>query len=165
MEEIKTVETPTINSETKTNLVKPMIGAKPIPSSKSTSALPIVIFVIVCLLGVGTGYLLYAKSTAGKVRVAGKDVEVVKTTTEEGVKDASTFKDTAEGTIKENDGKITTEGSYILVRPGGASQNIYLTSSVVDLSKYVDKNVQIWGETFQGRTAGWLMDVGRIKVK
>ena len=24
--------------------------------------------------------------------------------------------------------------------------------------------VQIWGETFKGQKAGWLMDVGRIKV-
>ena len=47
---------------------------------------------------------------------------------------------------------------------GDASQNVYLTSSVIDLSKYTGKKVQVWGETFQGQKAGWLMDVGRIKL-
>jgi hypothetical protein len=25
-------------------------------------------------------------------------------------------------------------------------------------------NVKVWGETFKGQKAGWLMDVGRVKV-
>ena len=24
--------------------------------------------------------------------------------------------------------------------------------------------VKVWGETFKGQTAGWLMDVGRVQV-
>jgi hypothetical protein len=28
----------------------------------------------------------------------------------------------------------------------------------------VGKKVQVWGETFKGQKAGWLMDVGRIKA-
>lgn len=121
------------------------------------------VLVVVLLLGILTGFGLYAWTTKGTKLVAGKNVEVVQNSTEEGVKDASTFKDTATGIIQENDGKLTKEGTHILVR-GDVSQNAYLTSSVIDLSKYVGKKVQVWGETFSGQKAGWLMDVGRIKV-
>lgn len=121
------------------------------------------IFAGLVLAGVATGYGLYWRQTMGTVRLAGKNVELVKTPTEEGVKDAATFPDTATGILAENDGKITDEGTHILVR-GDISQNVYLTSSVIDLSKYVGKKTQIWGETFRGLKAGWLMDVGRVKV-
>ena len=50
------------------------------------------------------------------------------------------------------------------MRPGGPSQNVYLTSSVVDLNLFVDHKVQIWGESFAAHKAGWLMDVGRVKI-
>jgi hypothetical protein len=39
-----------------------------------------------------------------------------------------------------------------------------LTSSVIDLSLFLDKNVQIWGETLASKKAGWLMDVAKIQV-
>lgn len=115
------------------------------------------------VLGLLTGFILYKRATSGTVRLAGKNVQIMQTATEEGVKDAATFRDTATGSVMENDGKVTKEGAYILTR-GDVSQNVYLTSSVIDLAKYVGKKVQIWGETFKGQTAGWLMDVGRIKV-
>lgn len=133
------------------------------PLEKKMDKRIFLVLLIPIILGLLTGLILYKQNTAGTVRLAGKNVEVIQTPTEEGVKDASSFKDTATGTVQENDGKITTEGTHILVR-GDASQNVYLTSSVIDLSKYVGKKVQIWGETFQGQKAGWLMDVGRIKV-
>jgi hypothetical protein len=124
-----------------------------------------VLLAVIILLGIGTGYGIYAQKIAGTVRLAGKDVEVVKTPTEEGVKDASTFKDTAMGTLGSNDGKFTDEGTHVLhQKPGDASQDVFLTSSVVDMSKYVGKKVQVWGETYQGKKAGWLLDVGRIKL-
>ena len=115
------------------------------------------------ILGVATGYGVYSYKSFGTARIAGKDVEVVNTATEEGIKDAATFKDTATGQLISNDGKITDEGTHILKR-GDNSQNVYLTSSVVDLSKYEGKKVQVWGSTYQGQKAGWLMDVGRIKL-
>jgi hypothetical protein len=133
------------------------------PSNTSMSKKAPVILILVLVFGVLTGFGLYRYRSSGTVRLAGSDVEVVKTVNEEGVKDASTFRDTATGNIVENDGKLTDEGTHILVR-GDASQNVYLTSSVIDLSKYIGKKVQIWGETFGGQKAGWLMDVGRIKV-
>lgn len=164
MEEIKT-NTP---NKTDNSTVAPKSVVRPLnvndnQTNMNWTGKTLIVLVVLVLLGVGTGYAIYAKKTAGTVRLAGQDVEVVKTATEEGVKDASTFRDTATGILQVNDGKITDEGTHVLVR-GDASQNVYLTSSVVDMSKYVGKKVQIWGETFQGKKAGWLMDVGRIKA-
>ncbi|MBI4099675.1 hypothetical protein HY440_01585 [Candidatus Microgenomates bacterium] len=155
MEEIKTPSTEPV--------VKPLKGVT-FPSLKiDWTKKTIIILVVLVVLGVISGFGLYAWQTKGTTRIAGKDVEVVSLAGEEGVKDASTFKDTATGTLQVNDGKITKEGTHILVR-GDASQNVYMTSSVIDLDKYVSKKVQVWGQTFQAQTAGWLMDVGRIKI-
>lgn len=79
-----------------------------------------------------------------------------------GSNDTASFKDTAQGSLKE--GGIDGEGAFHLVRPGGDSQNVYLTSSSVDLSKFVGKNIKVWGATQKAQHAGWLMDVGRIQV-
>ena len=144
-------------------IVKPLKEKIFLPSEINVDRKMIIMIAVPIVLGVFSGLILYFISTWGTAKIAGQNVEVVSTSTEEGVKDASTFKDTATGNILENDGKITTEGSYILTR-GDASQNVYLTSSVIDLSKYNGKKVQVWGQTFQGQKAGWLMDVGRIKV-
>lgn len=154
MEEIKTETDPVVKP-----LVKPGSGFNPKMDRRLYLAL-----LIPVILGIISGFIFYKRNTAGTIRLAGQDVQVVNTPTEEGVKDASTFKDTTTGTLQENDGKITTEGTSILIRDGGSSQNVYLTSSVIDLSKYDGKKVQVWGETLQGQKAGWLMDVGRIKV-
>lgn len=80
-----------------------------------------------------------------------------------GSNDTNTFKDTAEGTLKA--GGIDGEGQYHLVRPGGDSQNVYMTSSLVDLSQFVDKKIKVWGQTQAAQHAGWLMDVGRVEVE
>jgi hypothetical protein len=158
MEEIKVDQA----DAEKVAVVRPLTASPEVSTQKMDKKILLVLLVPI-ILGFATGLILYKRNTAGTVRLSGKNVEVVQTPTEEGVKDASSFRDTATGTIKENDGKITTEGTHVLVR-GDASQNVYLTSSVIDLSKYAGKKVQIWGETFQGQKAGWLMDVGRIKV-
>ena len=73
-----------------------------------------------------------------------------------------TFKDIAEGILK--GGGINGEGQFHLVRPGGESQNVYLTSSAVDLSKFIARKIKVWGETQTAQHAGWLMDVGRVEV-
>ena len=80
-----------------------------------------------------------------------------------GSNDTATFKDTAEGILKT--GGIDGEGQYHLVRPGGDSQNVYMTSSLVDLSQFVDKKIKVWGQTQAAQHAGWLMDVGRVEVE
>jgi len=79
-----------------------------------------------------------------------------------GVVDKKTFKDSASGILRA--GGIDGEGSFHLERPGGDSQNVYLTSTTVDLSPFVGKKVTVWGQTYTGNTAGWLMDVGLVEV-
>lgn len=79
-----------------------------------------------------------------------------------GSQDEGSFTDSAEGVLKE--GGIDGEGAYHLERPGGESQNVYLTSSVIDLSTYIDRKVKVWGETNAAKKAGWLMDVGRLQI-
>jgi len=80
-----------------------------------------------------------------------------------GVVDKKTFKDSAEGLLRE--GGIDGEGNFHLERPGGVSQNVYLTSTTVDLSNYIGKKVKVWGQTFQAEKAGWLMDVGLVEIE
>jgi hypothetical protein len=136
------------------------------PSNKkmSSSKLTAILFVVVILLGIGSGFLL-SKTTSSTNKSGGgnliKSLGVSKGTTE-GSSDTSTFKDTAEGTLRV--GGIEDEGAFHLERSGGPSQNVYLTSSIVDLSKYVGKKVKVWGQTQKAQHAGWLMDVGKIEV-
>jgi len=80
-----------------------------------------------------------------------------------GVVDKKTFKDSAEGILRE--GGIDGEGNFHLERSGGESQTAYLTSSTVDLSVYIGKKVKVWGQTFSGQKAGWLMDVGLVEIE
>src|SRR5258708_445786 len=79
-----------------------------------------------------------------------------------GSNDTKTFKNQAEGIVKK--GGIDGEGAYHLVRPGGESQNVYLTSSSVDLNALLDRKIKVWGQTQKARSAGWLMDVGRVEI-
>ena len=130
-------------------------------SQKDGFKIPVfaVIAVIVVGLGLFTGLTLAKmKSGGASFLPGGKKAE--KTA---GIVDKKTFKDSATGILKE--GGIDGEGSYHLERPGGVSQNVYLTSSTVDLSSYVGKKVKVWGETFASEKAGWLMDVGLVELQ
>ena len=73
-----------------------------------------------------------------------------------------TFSDTATGTIEK--GSINGVGTHILNREGGISQRASLTSSIIDLDMFVDKLVEIKGETNASDKTSWLLDVGQIKV-
>lgn len=75
---------------------------------------------------------------------------------------AKNFTDTATGVIEQ--GNINGEGTHILNREGGATQRASLTSSVVDLDLFVDKKVEIKGETNTSNKTAWLLDVGTIKI-
>ncbi|OGH08690.1 MAG: hypothetical protein A2152_00695 [Candidatus Levybacteria bacterium RBG_16_35_6] len=130
-------------------------------NSSSFSKKFIAILAVVLLLGIGTGYLLANRSKPPSVTNLPEGASVSKGTTE-GSTDTATFKDTAEGTLKE--GGIDGEGAFHLERPGGESQNVYLTSSIVDLSKYTNKKIKVWGQTQKAQRAGWLMDVGKVQV-
>ncbi len=122
------------------------------------------VLIVAILLGVGSGYVL-AKNTSGGLSTIGKmgnSSSTVSKGTVVGSDDMKTFKDTAEGILQE--GGIEGEGQFHLVRPGGDSQNVYLTSSSVDLSQFIKKKVKVWGQTQKAQTAGWLMDVGKVEV-
>ncbi|HRS22631.1 MAG TPA: hypothetical protein P5299_00985 [Candidatus Woesebacteria bacterium] len=72
------------------------------------------------------------------------------------------FKDNAIGVIEK--GPLNGEGTHILNREGGLDQRAALTSSTVDLDLFVGKKVEVKGETNASNKAGWLLDVGTIKV-
>lgn len=131
--------------------------------------LPAGVIVFIIVAGVVTGYFLSSRrgglvSGPEVTKTLEEGVEAVSGPREVGIKDVRVFRDTAEGKIEINDGSVTTEGSHKLIRSGGASQTAYLTSSVVDLNLFLGKCVQVWGETFKGEKAAWLMDVGRVKL-
>ncbi len=141
------------------------------PRRKRNSSSParntlIFTIVIVLILGVGTGYIASNVSGASKkgplsINKNDSSGEIKKGFTT-GVTDTKTFPDTAEGIVRE--GGIEGEGEYHLERPGGDSQNVYMTSSAVDLSQFIGKKVKVWGQTQTAQTAGWLMDVGKVEV-
>lgn len=145
---------PTVQAPVK--VVAPLIKKIPKFDVKNTAML-VGGVVLIILLGVGTGWLLSGKGKSIKT-VTDKSKAVV----EAGVSDTSAFKDIVEGTLEE--GGVAGEGTHHLVRTGGASQNVYLTSTVIDLQSFVGKKVKIWGQTLSGKKAGWLMEVGKIKV-
>lgn len=116
----------------------------------------------VVLAGVATGWLLSGKTLGITTTEPGLSENVTKSETEAGIEDESVFTSNAEGTLAE--GGIDLEGTHHLERPGGPSQNVYLISNVIDLGSFVGKKVKVWGETISGQKAGWLMDVGKIKV-
>jgi len=73
-----------------------------------------------------------------------------------------TFKDSALGVIKK--GGINGEGTHYLEREGGVTQRAALTSSTLDLDLFVDRQVEIHGETNSSTKTSWFLDVGSIKV-
>jgi len=124
----------------------------------------IALLIAVIVVGVVSGYLISGKNSSPSTTEKNGTVNTSSATkgTIVGSNDTTTFKDTVSGTLKE--GGIDGEGAFHLVRPGGDSQNVYLTSSSVDLSKFINKNIKVWGQTQKAQHAGWLMDVGRIEV-
>jgi hypothetical protein len=144
---------------------KPVAEAKPVVSEPTKPKKKMISwFMILVLLGVGTGFGIYTltKPKMPKKLATEAEGEVVAGDIF-GVEDEEVFSDTAEGTLI--DGGIDGEGSHHLEREGGKSQYVYLTSSVIDLDQFVDKKVKIWGQTFEAQKAGWLMDVGRLEIQ
>ncbi len=141
---------------------------------KNSKSLFIVLALIViaggAATGIGIGKLRAStnNSVAGNV-YQGKAIQAVAGAANSikngdvfGSANTTDFKDSADGYMVA--GGIGGEGSDHLLRAGGANQTVYLTSSVTDLSKFEGMEVKVWGETFQGQKAGWLMDVGRVQV-
>jgi len=133
--------------------------------SNTPSIFTIQLFIILsvfALLGIGTGYLLARKNAANTTSVHGSSTSEIAVGTIYGSDDMKTFKDATQGHLEQ--GGIGDEGQYHITRPGGESQNVYLTSSLIDLSKFVGHDVKVFGQTQKGKKAGWLMDVGRLEV-
>lgn len=143
---------------------KPLIhtidGKQTAPSGSMPIMLFLVLVAVVVTLGTGAGYII-SRSVKPKGTATSKTNESVSTGKAVGIADTKTFKDKAEGVLRE--GGVDGEGNFHLERPGGDSQNVYLTSSTVDLSVYIGKKVRVWGQTFQAKAAGWLMDVGLVE--
>lgn len=148
----------------KTEEQKPIMN--PLDGERKSFLSPklIAALVIVVILGVGTGYFLAKRSgTIESPSTSSSDGSTASKGTTVGSSDTETFKDTAEGVLEE--GGLKGEGQFHLVRPGGDSQSVYLTSSIIDLSKFLKKKVKVWGQTQEPQHVGWLMDVGRLEVK
>lgn len=139
---------PETQTETKEELVRPLVTEKKIILPKF---MPILGVVLLVLAGIATGFFL-----------SGGKPKIIKTQKMVGSTDVKTFRDVAEGVLEK--GGIDGEGTHKLIRPGGESQTAYLTSSIINLDDYVGKKVRVWGETFAAQKAGWLMDVGRVEV-
>jgi hypothetical protein len=148
--------------EPPTNPLNPASLVNKFPtSSKKNQFILVGLAVVVVLAGVATGWLLSGRKgfpLGSSTAAPGAKVS----SNEAGIADEKTFPDTATGEIAE--GGIGGEGTHHLVRPGGEAQNVYLTSTVIDLQSFVGKKVQVWGQTIKGKKAGWLMDVGKVKV-
>jgi hypothetical protein len=132
------------------------------PERKSVLPLVIGAFLVV-LVGVVTAWIISTKM--GGTGSSGKSAPGVKvTSTEAGKLDPDVKYDAATGVLTE--GGINGEGTYHLARNGGgSSKDVALTSSTIDLGGFLNKKVDIWGETISStRPGGWLMDVARIKV-
>lgn len=119
------------------------------------------------LLGVGTGFIIsnFVGGTSSSSSDSSQNINVNGVEVKKGQvigSDASDFSDNAEGILRE--GGIEGEGAFHLERPGGDSQNVYLTSSVLDLTPFIGRTVKVWGQTQTAQHAGWLMDVGRLQV-
>lgn len=126
---------------------------------KKEAPIVLIVYVILLLLGVGTGYLLSQKGSGPMVQ-KGTPITTAKVV---GVQDSSTFKDCATGTLEKegSDG----EGTHKLIREGGPSQTAYLFSSIVDLDQYVSLHVKVCGQTVAAKKVTWLMDVGRLEME
>ena len=135
---------------------------------------PKLVFVILIILAITSGFWIsrfWPTETTAEVSKSDSLVtnEAAKIVEGEEIKTgvtygnlSKTFGDSATGTIKA--GGINGDGTHTLERQGGVTQNAALTSSVVDLDLFVGKKVEVKGETNDSAKAGWLMDVGSIKI-
>lgn len=149
---------------------KPKTESNQSMSMNSSAKLMAVLAVLAIVAGVGTGfgvYKLQARSASTGTGPVGSNLqqvagETIKAGDIFGIKDDKTFKDSAEGYLTE--AGPDDEGSHLLLRAGGVSQTVHLTSSSTDLGKFVGMEIRVKGETFKGQKAGWLMDVGQVEV-
>lgn len=133
---------------------------------KLNKAFSTISIIIVLVLGILSGYFLARKSSGQSVSLSGGGKTNQKFNYSKGQEFGITknlmAKDTATGIVES--GGLEEEGTHHLSREGGPSQTVYLTSSALDLDRFVGQKVQIWGETNKLQKAGWFMDVLKIKI-
>lgn len=137
--------------------------------NKKTKKTFILICVIATVAGVLTGYGAFRLNgnTGGnaqetELNAVAEDPNKISAGDIFGVQDESTFVDSAQGYVEK--GGVNGEGSHRLLREGGTSKTVALTSSVTDLDQFVGMEIKIWGETHKAQQSGWFMDVGRVEV-
>ena len=158
-------QTVTTKSAFQTNAQpNPVMQSFSSPQTGPSALKVLFVLLVMAAFGIGTGYgLAIATSRPGSPLTQALNPNAPQKGQTYGTGDIKSFKDTAEGTLKE--GGIDGEGQYHLERPGGDSQNVYLTSSSVDLSTFMGKKIKVWGATQTAQKAGWLMDVGKVQVQ
>jgi hypothetical protein len=135
---------------------------------KKQKKMMIIMCVVAVLAGIGTGFGAHMlRAQQEKIEGGPEPAQIIaegdfKEGDVFGIQDTDIFGDTAQGYLES--GGINGEGSHRLLRPGGESQTVYLTSTVTDLDRLVGAEVKVWGETYKGQKAGWLMDVGKVEV-
>lgn len=139
------------------NEAQPAVPAKKFPFKT------VLIFLFIAALGGLSGFGLFKYKGGTSVKKLKTEVSGTALQGETyGVEDTKVFTDSAEGEVAS--GGIDGEGSHHLIREGGESQYVYLTSSIIDLDQFVGRRVKVWGQTFEAQKAGWLMDVGRLEI-
>lgn len=150
----------------KESVIHKMGDSQPISQRLHSRLLP---FIIVFLIaGVLSGFVLSkviggASSPLSSTKDASQmSAEEIKKGQVYGAQEEAPFPDDAEGKLEK--GGLDQEGSHKLIRPGGDSQTVYLTSSTLELDKFVDRKIKVWGATYKPQKVGWFMDVGRVEV-
>ncbi len=147
-------------------------GLEDMQKKQKTMMVFAVVAGVMLLLGAGTGYGVYQavgvdKSADDGVLSTGESIEKVAGDQVSvgdifGTADEESFKDLAQGYLEA--GGVNAAGTHKLLREGGPTQTVALTSSITDLSKLEGMEVKIWGDTQRSEETGWFMDVGRVEV-
>jgi hypothetical protein len=136
------------------------------PMNKKTRRAFIIFCSVAVIGGILTGYgsfrLQNKEANPTQVQNLTVNADQVKNGDVFGVQDKDAFADNATGYVEK--GGVNGEGSHSLLREGGVSQTVALTSSIADLDKLVGMEIKVYGETYKAEKAGWFMDVGRIEV-
>ncbi|MBU2577949.1 hypothetical protein KKA69_03915 [Patescibacteria group bacterium] len=141
----------------------PDLNSNEVSMNKKTPKILIPLLLVVALgLGVFTGYWFAGRSGSSSEITGIVSQEQIEKGAEFGVKDVKIFPDKAIGVIEA--GGENGEGTHKLIREGGPSQTVYLTSSVLDLDQFVGRKVEVNGATMKAQKVAWLMDIGKIKV-
>lgn len=165
MAELKKID---INGDTQPKSKQTSESKKPTSTQSSFPWAKGLIIILTISAGIGTGYTLHyflnqggssqktqINTTASPDKIKPGDIF--------GVKDAADiFPDQTTGVLVK--GGIDGEGSHHLLRAPDESKNVYLTSTVLDLDQFVGHKIQVRGQTNDASKAGWLMDVGKVKI-